>query len=158
MWRRRSRGLVGRVFRRPKRPHDVSNRRGERRPGRLAHAHEVDAVDAQISALLESVEAEKREAALPTRPSRRATVSQRNRSRPLIRERTAGAARDRPQPRVATAAPARGGFAPKGIGLEPPWARIPWLGDPANRELGYYVITAVILGTGLGLLCARLLQ
>jgi hypothetical protein len=142
------------VCRRAKRPHDVSNRRGERRPGRLAQAPEVDAVDAQISALLESVEADKTEAVPPTRPSRRARASARKRSRSRSRERSTEAARDRPQPRVATAAPARGGFTPKVV-VEP---RIPWFGDPANRERAYYLIAALISGTGLGLLCARLLQ
>jgi hypothetical protein len=86
-------------------------------------------------------------------------VSPRDRSRPLIRERTAEAARDLAQPRVATAAYARGSFAPKSVSLERTWvARIPWLGDPAIRERGYYLIASLILGTGLGLLCARLLQ
>jgi hypothetical protein len=137
----------------------VSNRPGVRRSGRLAHAHEVDAVDAQISALLESVEADKSEAVLPTRPSRRATVSPRHQSRPVISERTAKVERDRAQPRVATAAHARGSFTLKAVSLEAPWAaRTPWLGDPAIRERGYYLIAALILGTGLGLLCARLLQ
>jgi hypothetical protein len=117
--------------------------------GSRRHAVNGDVVDAQLSALLESVEADgahvrvvtQRSATVATAPARRPRRKLAPKhGRALGARRTAGT-----PTRVA-------GFAPN---AQP--ARIPFLSDPAVREAAYYAVAAVILATGLGLLCARLL-
>jgi hypothetical protein len=124
-------------------------------------AAEADVLDAQLSALLESVEAERAERAHVRAETQRSTTPSAAGSRlagvtapPRRPRRRSTPTPDRERDaRPTVAAPTRGaGFAPK---AQP--ARIPLLGNPAVRETTYYLVAAVILATGLGLLCARIL-
>lgn len=127
------------------------------RAGAVLDPGDTDEVDAQLSALLESIEADvaaitavrgrsgRAAAGVSRRPRRRGWKSASKRER---------ARRERRRPKRV---PSGAGFAPKAVGSQPAWARIPYLGDPAVRETAYYLIAAVVLASGLGLLCARLL-
>jgi hypothetical protein len=117
----------------------------------------ADEVDAQLSELLQSVEADRARpltersgtpAAVPTtRPAPVAPTPPRRRARKRAAKRE-GAGGKR---RTAARARAGPGFAPK---AEP--ARISDVRDPAFRKTAYYVIPAVVLAAAVGLLFPRL--
>jgi transposase len=127
-------------------------------------------VDEQISSLLESVELEVsdadpprpgvREADLPRRARRPRKVSTSAPSRPLVRKHVTKAVLDR-EPTVARTVKTRGRVAPGPRGLELPRAHIRrrrrLLEDPVSRERAYFIIAALVSGTGIGLLCALVL-
>jgi len=127
--------------------------------GSTRDAAAADGVDAQLSALLESVEADRAHVRRQTARSDSAaagaagqpgavptTLPRRRRKRLSKRQRARGErptyGRARADGRVA-------------LNAEP--AGIRYLRDPVARETAYYVIAAVVSGTAVGLLCARLM-
>jgi hypothetical protein len=134
----------------------VTSQRTEPLRGGVADAGDVDLIDAQLSALLESVEADRANARPVVAPPRAPTVARTTRPPRRARGPATEAAHGLPERRRTTRVRSGDGFAPKVVRPKPPWARIPFVGDPATREPVYYLIAAVILGMGLGLLCTRL--
>jgi hypothetical protein len=125
--------------------------------GSTHRAAAADVVDAQLSALLESVEADRahvrraRErsdsaaAGAATQPGALATTRpRRRRKRPSKRERARGDRRTDARARVGR------------VALKPEPAGIRYFRDPVARETAYYIIVAVVSGAAVGLLCARL--
>jgi hypothetical protein len=117
----------------------------------------ADEVDAQLSELLQSVEADRARpltersgtpAAVP--PTRPVPVVP---TRPGRRARKPAAKRERARGERRTAARARAG---PGFARKAEAATIPYVRDPALRETAYYVIAAVVLAAAVGLLGTRL--
>jgi hypothetical protein len=145
-WRRGSRAGLGRTCRRPPRePRRVASQRAPR-SGAVLDRADSDLVEAQLSALLESVEGDRAHARPATEPSRGSADVAPTPSPQRLRKPARERARPRRQRRATTRADSSAGFAPKTVSFEPAWA-----------GTAYYIIAAVVLATGLGLLCARLL-
>lgn len=109
----------------------------------------VDVVDAQLSALLESVEADR--AQVPRATERSATGA----IRPRPRRRNAGPNAQRRRGR-RRADVVRARAEPRSARKAEP-ARTPFFSDPARRETAYYLLVAAVIATALGVLCVRLL-
>jgi hypothetical protein len=116
----------------------VSGRRFRRRPhsdeAQRPHV-DVDPVDAQISALLESVEQEAAEAVAPEPDS------------PSL---APGGAAPKAEPEAHAVAAAR-------EAVSAPAPRRRRRRNPVARERLYYLLFALVLGIGAGLICARIL-
>jgi hypothetical protein len=116
-------------------------------------------VDAQLSALLESVQADR--AHVPPATERSDSAAAGATTRPdgvkkthALRRRKRAPKRERVRRERRTDARARadGGLAPK-----PEPARIHSVRDPAARETAYYVIAVFVLAVAASFLCTRLL-
>jgi hypothetical protein len=141
----------------------------------------VDDLDAQISSLLESLEADVRaaaidapglvkEAAPPRRPAREAAPPRRRRrprrhfagskpttSRPVVRKQTKEAVVDGKPPTFVKAVQTRRTAAKARVlapHRAPTRARRPFLADPATRELAYFILAGLLIGAFVGLVVA----
>jgi hypothetical protein len=123
----------------------VASRRAPRSDAVLDRA-DAHLVDAQLSALLESVEADRAHARPATERSDGSAAVARTRAPQRVRRPPPERARSSRERRATTRPDSSAGFAPKAVSFGPAWA-----------GTAYYVIAAVVLASGLGLLCARLL-
>ena len=125
--------------------------------GEAASVRQPDRVDEQISTLLQGLEAELRETGLPRRASRPPN-SKPTSPRPALHEQPTKSTLDRQPPAPARA---RRRALAKGRGLDRPRAhkrlRRRLVGDPASRGDVLLIITAVLLGIGVGLAIPLLL-
>jgi hypothetical protein len=127
--------------------------------GEAASVRQPEGVDEQISTLLQTVEVELRQASLPQHARRPPTSSPPTSSIPVGHERPAKSTLDR-QPRTL-ARPLRRPEE-KGRGLDRARARgrirRRLVGDPVAREHVLLIITAVMIGIGIGLAIPLLIQ
>jgi hypothetical protein len=125
--------------------------------GEASSVHQPDGVDEQISMLLESLEVELSETGLP-RPASGPPGSKPTARAPVVYEQQAKSTLDR-QP-AAPARSRRSAFV-KGRGVDQPRAhpRLPrrLVGDLASGEDVLFIIIALLLGIGVGLVIPLLL-
>jgi hypothetical protein len=127
--------------------------------GEAASVRQPDVVDKQISALLQSLEVELRQAPPPRHAGRPPNVSSPTSSLPVRHERPTKSTLDR-RPRTLIRPPRRA--VAKGRGLDRARAhrriRRRLVGDPAAREDVLVIITAVMIGIGVGLAIPLLIR
>ena len=125
--------------------------------GEAASVRQPDGVDEQISMLLESLEVELSETALP-RPASRPPNSKPTSPGPVVHEEPTKSTLDRRPPAPARQ---RRRALVRGRGLDQPRAqrriRRRLVGDPAARKDALFIIIAVLLAIGVGLAIPLLL-
>ena len=125
--------------------------------GKAASVRQPEGVDEQISTLLQSLEVELRQASAPRHAGRPPKLSPPTSSLPVGHEHATKSTLDR-LPRTLAKPRRRAVRKGRGVARRHRRIRRPLVGDPGAREAVLLIITAVLIGIGVGFAIPLLIQ